>query len=95
MSGANAYQLSREAGALHDELLFQKEDPKKVYMAEPRWRTKNEIDFILTDKRHIFRNVSVINRFNTGSDHLMVRGSLNINIRLDRARLVTSTLRSS
>jgi DNA primase catalytic subunit len=26
--------------------------------------TKNEIDFIMADKRHIFRDVSVTNRFN-------------------------------
>jgi hypothetical protein len=43
--------------------------------------TKNEIDFIMADKRHIFRDVSVINRFNTGRNHRLVRGTLNINFK--------------
>nr|XP_026497963.1 uncharacterized protein LOC113402056 [Vanessa tameamea] len=47
----------------------------------------------MTDKRHIFRDVSVLNRFNTGSDHRLVRGSLNINFKAERVRLMKSTLR--
>ena len=50
--------------------------------------TKNEIDYIITDKPHTFTGVSVINSFNTGSDHRMIRGSMTINTRLERARLI-------
>jgi hypothetical protein len=57
--------------------------------------TKNEIDFIMADKRHIFRNVSVINRFNTGNDHRLVRGTLNIDFKAERVRLINSRLRST
>lgn len=49
-------------------------------MGRPRMRLSV---FFLTNKRHIFRDVSVINRFNTGSDYRMGRGFLNINIRLE------------
>ncbi|XP_068692612.1 uncharacterized protein [Montipora foliosa] len=42
---------------------------------------------ILTDKPHIVTDVTVINRFNTGSDHRLVRGTLAINTKLERARL--------
>lgn len=45
--------------------------------------TKNEIDFIMTDKKRIFRDVSVINRFKTGSDHRLVRGTLDIDCKLE------------
>ncbi|PZC83853.1 hypothetical protein B5X24_HaOG207010 [Helicoverpa armigera] len=55
--------------------------------------TKNEIDFIMTNKKHIVRDVSVINRFNTGSDHRLVRGSLNINFKAERFRLMKARLR--
>ena len=44
--------------------------------------------YILTDKPQTFTDVSVINCFNTGSDHRMTRGSMTINTRLERARLV-------
>ncbi|CAH2229669.1 jg20411 [Pararge aegeria aegeria] len=47
----------------------------------------------MTTKRHIFNDVFVINKVKTGSDHRMVRGTLNINVKLERVRLVKSTLR--
>ncbi|CAG9117622.1 unnamed protein product [Plutella xylostella] len=66
---------------------------RKWTWASPDGRTKNEKDFIMTDKRHIFRDVPVINRFKTGSDHRLLRGTLNINFKLERRCLVKSTLR--
>ncbi|XP_026324338.1 uncharacterized protein LOC113233423 [Hyposmocoma kahamanoa] len=72
---------------------FKKKPQRKWTWRSPDAVTKNEIDFILTDKRHIFRDVSVINRFSTGSDHRLVRGSLNIDVKLERSRLMKSTLR--
>jgi len=44
---------------------------------------KIEIDYTLTNKPRVFKDV----RFNTGSDHRMVRGTFTINTRLERARL--------
>ncbi|XP_046976516.1 uncharacterized protein LOC124542632 [Vanessa cardui] len=66
---------------------FKKQPQRKWTWQSPDTMTNNEIDFIMTDKRHIFRDVSVINRFNTGSDHRLVRGSLNIDFRAERVRL--------
>ena len=54
----------------------------------PNGVTKNEIDYILTDKQQTFTVVSVINSFNTGSDHRMIRSSMTINTRLERARFI-------
>ncbi|XP_075990326.1 uncharacterized protein LOC142985977 [Anticarsia gemmatalis] len=59
----------------------------------PDGATKNEIDFIMSAKRRIFNDVSVINAVKTGSNHRMVRGTLNLNIALERSRLMKSTLR--
>lgn len=39
-------------------------------------RVKNEIDFIVTNDKKIFMNISVINRFNTGSGRKLVREHL-------------------
>ena len=72
------------------------------FKKRPKWRwtwqspdavTRSEIDYIIADKRRIFRDVSVVTRFNTGSDHRLVRGTLNIHYKLERLRLIKSTLR--
>lgn len=72
---------------------FKKQPQRKWTWQSPDTMTKNEIDFIMTNKKHIFRDVSVINRFNTGSDHRLVRGSLNINFKAERFRLMKARLR--
>ncbi|XP_072938941.1 uncharacterized protein [Epargyreus clarus] len=72
---------------------FKKKPQRKWTWMSPDVTTKNEIDFILADKRHIFNDVSVINRLKTGSDHRMVRGTLNIQVKLERSRLMKSILR--
>ncbi|KAA5776015.1 hypothetical protein F3H09_33140, partial [Pseudomonas aeruginosa] len=74
---------------------FKKKPQRKWTWLSPDTVTKNEIDFIMTDKKHIFRDVSVISRFNTGSDHRLVRGTLNMDFKLERTRLIKSTLRPS
>ncbi|KAK4324386.1 hypothetical protein Pmani_004946 [Petrolisthes manimaculis] len=66
---------------------FKKRPNRHWTWISPNSTTKNEIDFILTNRPHIFTDVSVINSFNTGSDHRMVRSSLTINTKLERARL--------
>ena len=37
--------------------------------------TKNNIDYITTDRADIFLDASVINSLNTGTDHCMIRGN--------------------
>ena len=41
--------------------------------------TKNEIDYIMTDKPSTATDVTVINRVNIGSDHRMVMSSVTLN----------------
>jgi len=67
---------------------FKKKASRKWTWRSPNGTTKNEIDFILTNKPTIVKDVSVLNRFNTGSDHRLVRAKLHINFRLERCKLV-------
>ncbi|CAH2227200.1 jg14604 [Pararge aegeria aegeria] len=46
----------------------------------------------MSTKRQIFNDVSFINKVKTGSDHRMVRGTLNITVKLGRVRLKKSML---
>lgn len=50
--------------------------------------TKNEIDLIISNNKHIFTDVAVLNRFQTGSDHRLVRGTIVLNSKMERAKLV-------
>nr|ADI61818.1 endonuclease-reverse transcriptase [Bombyx mori] len=72
---------------------FKKQPQRKWTWRSPDSVTKNEIDFIIADKKRLFRDVSVVNRFNTGSDHRLVRATLTIDARLERHRMIQSTLR--
>ena len=67
---------------------FKKRLHRRWTWISPNGVTRNEINYILTDKPQTFMDVSVINSFNTGSDHRMIRGSMTINTRQERARLI-------
>lgn len=51
---------------------------KKSFFFFSKAMLKNAIDFIMMDRKHILRDVSVLNRFNTRYDHRLVRGYRNI-----------------
>ena len=50
---------------------------------------KNEIDYIITDKPSMVTDVTVINRTDIGSDHMMVMGCVTLNTRGKRRKLIT------
>ena len=67
---------------------FKKRLHRRWTWIPPNDVTKNEIDYILRDKPLTDTDVSVINSFNTRSNHRMIRGSMTINTRLERVRLI-------
>lgn len=72
--------------------LFEKPQKRRWTWRSPNGETKNEIDYILANKREIILNTEVIQRLNIGSDHRMVRCTIRFNIRQERSRMViTST----
>ena len=50
----------------------------------PNLTTKNMIHYILTDFHKYFKEVRVLNRLNTGSDHRLVRAKINVRIQEGR-----------
>lgn len=67
---------------------FKKPKQRKWTWRSPDNKTRNEIDFILSNKKTICRDVSVLNRFNTGSDHRLVRAKIKINTAIERKKLL-------
>lgn len=48
---------------------FKKPKPRKWTWRSPDGKTKNELDFILSDNRKISTDVTVLNQFDINSDH--------------------------
>ena len=72
---------------------FQKKAGRRWTWRSPDGNTKNEIDYIMTDKPSMVTDVTVINRVNIGSDHSMVMGSITLNTRAERRKLLNKNTR--
>src|SRR5713101_6851920 len=66
---------------------FMKKEKHKWTWRGPNGTTKNEIDYILTNKKHIVHDVSVINNFKFYSDHRLVCSTISINTKWERTKL--------
>ena len=62
-------------------------------MESPDGSTKNELDFVITDKKEIVQDETVLNRFSAGSDSRIVRAKIVMEIfsRLPRVRFEPGT----
>jgi hypothetical protein len=67
---------------------FQKKLSRLWKWRSPGSNIKNEIDFIMTNRPETVKNVTIMNRVNTGSDHRMVRCKLDFQIIIERRKLV-------
>ena len=70
---------------------FQKKAGRRWTWRSPDGNTKNEIDYIMTDKPSMVTDVTVLNRVNIGSDHSMVMGFITLNTREGRKLLNKKT----
>ena len=65
---------------------FKKRPERKWTWMGPNGSVKNEIDYILCNCPHLVQDVEVINRFNTGSDHRLLRAKLIMDTKQDRKK---------
>lgn len=68
---------------------FSKKPQHKWTWKHPNGRNKNEYDYIITDRKCVISDVSVLNKFDTGSDHRLVRAECYFDVRKDRRNLIT------
>jgi len=66
---------------------FQKPENRRWTWRSPDSTYKNEIDFTLSNKKYIVKDVTVLNQFDTDSDHRLVRAKIQINTRAERNKL--------
>ncbi|XP_048516546.1 craniofacial development protein 2-like [Dendroctonus ponderosae] len=67
---------------------YRKAPLRKWTWVSPDCSTKNEIDFIISNRKEIVRDVTVLNKFSMGSDHRLVRSKISINIKNERRKLI-------
>ena len=73
---------------------FQKKAGRRWTWRIPDGNTKNEIDYIMTDKQSMVTDVTVINRVNIGRGHRMVIGSITLNTRAEMRKLLNKNTRT-
>ena len=73
---------------------FQKKAGRRWTWRSPDGHTRNEIDYIMTDKPSMVNDVTVFNRINIGSDHRMVMGSITLNTISERRKLLNKNTRT-
>ena len=73
---------------------FQKKAGRRWTWRIPDGHTKNEIDCIVTDKPSMVTDVTFINRINIGRDDRMVMGSITLNTRAERRKLLNKNTRT-
>lgn len=58
---------------------FHKKIQRKWTWISPDGQIKNEIDFILSNKPKIFKDISTVNKLNFNTNHRMIRGTIHLN----------------
>ena len=66
--------------------LFQKKTERRWTWRSPDGKTKNEIDYIMTDKPNMITDVR--NRINIGSDHRMLMSNIRLDTKAERKKLL-------
>ncbi|XP_013384095.1 craniofacial development protein 2-like [Lingula anatina] len=70
--------------------IYKKKISRRWTWQSPDGCTRNEIDYIMTNRPNIFTDVKVLNRLDAGSDHRAVMGVIRINVRKDRQKCLSN-----
>ncbi|XP_069985524.1 craniofacial development protein 2-like [Penaeus vannamei] len=65
---------------------FKKRDGRRWTWESPDRKTQNEIDFIVTDKLNIIKDISTMNKIDVGSDHRFLKATVELDAKLERKK---------
>ena len=91
---AEHWKCLAELGIFGELLRRRRGAGRRWTWRSPDGNTKNEIDYTMTDKPSMVTDVTVINRVNIGSDHRMAMGSITLNTRAERRKLLNKNTRT-
>ena len=83
-NGERMLELLNACNLFHGNSLYQKKTTSRWTWISPNGNTKSELDHILTNRRWTLLDVTVVEAFNTGSDHRLLRAK--IQLRMKRKR---------
>ena len=73
---------------------FQKKAGRRWTWRSPGGNIKNEIEYIMTDKPSMLTDVTVINRIDIVSDHIMAMGFVTLNTIAERRKLLNNNTKT-
>lgn len=68
--------------------LFNKKSQQKWTWISQDGNTKNEIDFVISDRKEIILDVTTSNNLSIGSHHRMIRSKVSINTKGERMKMM-------
>lgn len=77
-NGERMINMALENNLAYMNSFFRKKSNKKWTWISPDGLTRNEIDYIATNSKKSFQDVSIINQFNFNTNHRMVRAVINV-----------------
>lgn len=86
--GSRLLNFLQEHGLYSMNSFFDKKPQQKWTWISPDGKTKNEIDFIISNRKEIVHDVTVLNNFSIGSDHRMIRSKISINSKAERSKMI-------
>lgn len=89
--GVKLLNFLQEHGLYSMSSFFDKKPQQKWTWISPDGKTKNEIDFIISNRKEIIHDVTTLNNFSIGSDHRMIRSRVSINTKYERIKMMRKT----
>lgn len=67
---------------------------REVAWNSPDGRTRNETDYFIADKRYIFKDVTIVNKFGKSRDQRMKTAKIVIKINIERNKIMNRQVNS-
>jgi len=88
--GDTMIEFAAQHGLVITNTCFKKNINRYWTWESPNGKTRNQIDYIMSNQRAIINNCEVITKVDIASDHRMVRATVTINTKLSRLKFINN-----